>query len=303
MSIWDNFFYTMLSTSTPIILAALGGIMTRQVGMFNLGLEGMMTVAAFVSVYLTSITGNLAAGLFGGIAATVLLGLFMAFISIRLKADIFVVGIAANALGTGLTTFLGLLLTGMQGTMVFKKTPVLPAVVIPYLKSIPVLGPFLSGHTVIDYLSIILPVVLSFVIFRTAFGYHARAAGLNARVAENCGISVVRHQYIAYVWCGIFCGLAGASMSMPIAMYAGGLIGMTNGRGWTAMAVVILSAGNPVVALLASWVLGAISALGNVLQTNGVFSSRLVMAFPFLAALIGTAVYSCLQKRKGSLNI
>ena len=110
----------------------------------------------------------------------------MAFISIRLKADIFVVGIAANALGTGLTTFLGLLLTGMQGTMVFKKTPVLPAVVIPYLKSIPVLGPFLSGHTVIDYLSIILPVVLSFVIFRTAFGYHVYGQHRSAFLSALC---------------------------------------------------------------------------------------------------------------------
>ena len=298
MSYIHSFLYTIISTSAPIILAALGGMLTRQVGMFNIGLEGMMTIGAFFSVYFTDLTGSLLLGFLLGCACTILMGLLMAFLSIRLKADIFVVGIAANIFGTGLATFLGLVLTGMQGTMLFMEAPALQNIHIPLIDKIPVTGDFLSGHTIIDYLSIVLVFVIAFVLKRTRFGRHSKAVGINPVVARANSISVEGQRYVSYILCGLLCGMAGAAMSLPIRMYTGGAIGMVNGRGWTAMAIVIISAGNPIVTLIASWVLGGVSAIGNLLQTTGVFPPRLVMAFPFIAAVIATAIFSATKKEQ-----
>ena len=300
MTILHNFLYTIIATSTPLVLAALGGMMTRQVGMFNIGLEGLMTIGAFFGVYFADYTGSVLGGILLAVVFTVIISLFMAFLSIRLHADIFVVGIAVNIFATGLTTFLGLLWTGMQGTMLFKTAPRLKSISIPVLRSIPVIGDFLNNHTALDYLSIAIVIFMAYLFKRSVYARHAIAVGMNAEVSKANGISPKKYRYLAYLWCGVLCGLSGAAMSLPIGMFSSGSVGLTNGRGWTAMAIVILAAGKPSVALIAAWALGAISAMGDILQSVSNFPPRLVMALPFIVALIATAVYSSLHRNAGA---
>jgi simple sugar transport system permease protein len=260
--------------------------------MFNVGLEGMMLVSAFFSVYTANATGSLILGLAAGVGINMLLGLVMVFIAEKLKADIFVVGIAANLLATGLTTFLGMWLLGLKGTLLFEKAPRLKLLDIPLLGDIPLLNGLLNGHHLIDYLGIVLAIVLYLVVFYTTYGRHLRAVGINPWVANARGISVDKVRYSSYLWCGFLCGLAGASLSLPIGAFMGGPIGMTNGRGWLAMAVVIVGQDNPLRILLVSWAFGAISALADIIQATTNFSPRLMMAFPFIGALLITALYS-----------
>lgn len=299
----NSFLYTIIATSTCILLAAQGGLLTGRCGMFNVALEGMMLMSAFFSVFTCNATGSLFLGLVAGVVSAMLLGLLMVLTATKLKADIFVVGIAANTLATGLTTFLGSWLLGQKGTLLFKDAPRLALWDIPLIRDIPLLNGFLNGHHLIDYLGIILTVLLFLIITRTTFGRHSRAVGISSWVAHARGISVDKVRYLSYLGCGLLCGLAGASLSMPIGAFMGGPIGMTNGRGWLAMAVVIIGNNNPMRILIVAWAFGAISAIADIIQATTQFSPRLLMAFPFIGALLITTLYSVRKNKSGSKAI
>ena len=294
----SSFLYTMVSYSTCIILCSLGGQLTSLAGRFNLGMEGMMLFSAFFTLYFTHLFNNLYLGLAVGLLITMALGLLMAFLNLKLKVDIYIVGLAVNTLATGLTTFLIYSLTGAQASLIYTDVPKLEKLSTPIIENIPYLNQVLSNHSWLDYLSIVLCVLMCFIIFRTRFGQRLRAVGMSNWVASSRGISVNNYVYLSYLWCGFFCGLAGASLSLPMGIFVGGMVGMTNGRGWLAMAVVILSQGNPLVILASAFAMGALSALGDVLQSVTEFSSRLVQMLPFLGALLASVVYSYSQQRK-----
>lgn len=300
MNDWlGSFLYTAAAYAAPVALCALGGQMTALAGRMNLGMEGMMLFSAFFSLYFAQLTQSLLCGLAAGVLICVLLGLLIAFLNQRLGADIYIAGLALNVLGTGVTTFLVYLLTGAQGSVIYTDVPKLPNISIPLIESVPYLNRLLSGHTVLDGLSVLLCAAMFFVLRDTAFGQRLRAVGLHARIAEAHGVRVERTVYAAYALCGLFCALAGAALSLPRGTFVGGLTGMTNGRGWLAMAIVILAGANPFVLLLAALVLGMLSAAGDLLQTVGSFSPRLVQMLPFAGALIAASAYSA-RRRKGA---
>ncbi|MDR1800676.1 MAG: ABC transporter permease [Lachnospiraceae bacterium] len=293
-----GFLYTFIAYGTPLILCSLGGMMTGLSGRFNLGMEGMMLFSAFFSLLFANQFGSLIAGLAMGVIITVAIGLMMAFINIRMGVDIYIAGMAVNVLGTGLTTFLIFVLTGSQGSIIYPQAPRLLKLTTPILGNIPYLNQVVSNHTWLDYLAIILVIVLAIVIHKTAFGRHIRAVGKSEWVASACGISVNKNIYASYVLCGILCGLAGASLSLNQGIFVGGFIGMTNGRGWLAMAVVILAQENPYIVLFSAWALGALSAIGDILQASKGFPARVVQMLPFIGALIAASIYSYRREKR-----
>ncbi len=295
----SGFLYTIIAYGTPLILCSLGGMLTGLTGRFNLGMEGMMLFSAFFSLYFANLWNSLVLGVLMGVAIVTLIGLCMAFLSIRLKVDIFIVGMAINTLGTGLTTFLIYALTGSQGSIICPSAPRLVKLATPLIQNVPYLNQVLSNHTWLDYLAIFLVALLYVVLYKTAFGRRFRAVGLSEWVASSRGISINKMIYISYALCGVLCALAGASLSLSQGIFVGGLIGMTNGRGWLAMAIVILASGNPFTVLFSAWALGALSAFGDILQTTGNFSARVVQMLPFIGALVAASVYS-LRKAKRS---
>lgn len=288
----SGFLYTIIAYGTPLILCSLGGMMTGLSGRFNLGMEGMMLFAAFFSLYFANLWNSLLLGLLMGVGITVLIGLFMALMTLRLGVDIYIVGMGINILGTGLTTFLIYVLTGSQGSIIYPNAPRLAKLATPLIEEIPYLNQVLSNHTWLDYLAIVLVVVLYAVIFKTAFGRRLRAVGMSEWVASARGISVDGMIYASYAVCGALCGLAGASLSLSQGIFVGGFVGMTNGRGWLAMAVVILAQSNPYTVLFSAWALGALSAAGDILQAAVGFPARLVQMLPFLGALVAASIYS-----------
>jgi simple sugar transport system permease protein len=286
----SGFLYTIIAYGTPLILCSLGGMMTGLSGRFNLGMEGMMLFAAFFSLYFANLWNSLLLGLLMGVGITVLIGLFMALMTLRLGVDIYIVGMGINLLGTGLTTFLIYVLTGSQGSIIYPNAPRLAKLATPLIEKIPYLNQVLSNHTWLDYLAIVLVVVLYAVIFKTAFGRRLRAVGMSEWVASARGISVDGMIYASYAVCGALCGLAGASLSLSQGIFVGGFVGMTNGAAgspWRCHS----STEQPVYVLFSAWALGALSAAGISCRRR-LASRQAVQMLPFLGALVAASIYS-----------
>jgi len=291
----EDFIHTTITMMTPILLAAIGGLFTDLSGMLNIGLEGMMLISAFISVYVTSMTQSILIGILAGVGISVFLGFIMGYLSLKLKANVFVAGLATNLFAAGITVFLSDNLCGSKGTVFFQNAPELGVIKIPLISSIPFFGRIFSGYNALTYLSIILLIVSFYVIFRTPYGYHLRAVGKNERTAHSVGISVFKHRMIAFLVSGLFAGLGGAALSLPLQTFVGG---MTNGRGWIALVAVVLSLGNPIGLFIASFIFGAASAFSNTLQALTALSPKLLLTLPFVITLVAMIIYSIRRNRR-----
>lgn len=300
----DLIIYGMISVATPIIFAAQGGLITGYCGTFNIGLEGMMLLSAFFSAYIAEITSNLLLGVIGGILISIMVGIVMILFTLKFRASNFMLGIALNLLAVGLTMFLGGWLLGQKGSFIFKNASKLKNINIPIVANIPIINGLINRHNIFDWLAIVFLFLFYIIIFRTSYGCRMRAVGKSSWIAKSVGISCNKYKIIAYIWCSIFTSLAGASLSLPLGMFASGPVGMVNGRGWLAIAVVIIAQGNPLRILMGAWIFGFASALTDLLQITTNFSPRLLMALPFIFAVIITAIHSLFKKSsEGEIDV
>jgi hypothetical protein len=172
---------------TPFLLAATGGLFTELAGMLNIALEGLMLIGAFFSVVFAGLTGSLLAGVVLGILAAMAAALLFGLISLNLRANIFIAGLATNLLASGLTIVLAYQMFKNKGVVRFELGK-LPVLAIPALQSIPLLGDLLLGHSVLVYLSWLIVLVSALVIYRTPFGLRLRGTGLNAATIASLGL-------------------------------------------------------------------------------------------------------------------
>lgn len=289
----SNFIHSTLVMTTPILLAALGGLFTDLSGMLNIGFEGMMLASAFTSIFVANATSSLLIGILAGLCSSTILAVIMVYFSLNLRANIFILGLATNLFADGLTVFLGVSLCKSKGTLLFLNAPRLSNIQIPFVHNIPYLGTMLSGYNALDYSAIILTIMSYLLIFYTPYGYHLRAVGKDSRVATSVGISVYKHRFLAFVWSGLSAGLAGAALSLPLQTFVGG---MTSGRGWIALVAVVLGQGNPIGVLMASLLFGASSAFSNTLQALTDISPKLLLAIPFVITLIAMILHAIASK-------
>lgn len=265
----DQLFDISLLTSalrmlSPILLAALGGALCARVGLFNVGLEGMMLTGAFAAIAGNYWTGSVTAGVLFAVLFTMLFSLLFGYMSIHLKANVIVVGIALNFLALGLTTFALRAIFDVKGAYFDKNMKGLPKLEIPLIKDIPWVGDLLSGHSVLIYFSIIIVVVLQFYLFKTVSGFRLIAAGENPTAARSLGIKVSRIQYGAVLVSGMLCGLAGAQLSLGnVTMFSEG---MTDGRGFIALVATMLGQSNPLGVAASSLLFGLMESLSIRLQ-------------------------------------
>ena len=217
--------------ATPYLYAAVGETLGQLSGVLNLGVEGIMLMAAFSAFWATMQTGSLALGLLAAIATGALFGLLIAFINITLKAEQGISGIGLYLLGLGLSAFLfRIAIGGVQAVAGFPEVPV------PLLSAIPVVGKIFFRQNVLVYGAFALVPLMWFVVHRTPFGLKVRAAGQNPQAADSLGVDVVRIRYLSAVAGGVLAGLAGASLS--IALLNIFQENLTNGMGFIAVALV-----------------------------------------------------------------
>ncbi|UFN47521.1 ABC transporter permease [Roseomonas sp. OT10] len=284
-----------LRVSTPLILAALAGLFSERAGIVDVGLEGKMLAGAFAAAATAAVTGSVWAGLGAALAASLALGLLHGVACITLRGNQVVSGMAINILASGLTAMLALAWFRQGG-----QTPTLPAsgrfLALPLpeaVGAIPLLGPVLArvvgGQTLPVWFAFLAVPVAGFVLARTRFGLRLRAAGENPAALDTAGVSVARLRYAGVVIAALLCGVAGAAIAT--AQGAGFVRDMVAGRGFIALAAMILGMWRPWPVLLACLGFGLLDMLAIRLQGVavpgiGAFPVQAVQALPYLLTVI-----------------
>lgn len=298
MELSQIFDATLLNSTfryiTPILLAALGGLICERVGVFNIALEGLMLWGAYFAVVGSFYTENA----FIGVLAAMLMGIVLAaafgVIVIPLKGNMIVSGIALNLLTVGATIFLLRAMFGVKGAFQDPKLQGLGKINLPILENIPLLGPILSGHSWLVYLSWLLVVVIYLLLFRTPLGLRMRGAGEQPEAAATLGVSVEWLRFGAILTSGALCGLAGAQLSLgQVTLF---VENMSAGRGWIAVVAVMLGQAHPIGVFLASVLFGFADSIGFRLQAYGL-PTQFTGMVPYLVTLIALFVIAARRKR------
>ncbi len=248
-----NLLAAGIRSGTPILFATIGEIFAERSGVLNLGVEGMMLMGAMSAYGVAYGTGNAWIGLLAAIGVGGLMALLHAFVTVTLRADQVVSGLALTFLGTGMSAVLGAPLVEVH------TAPRLPSFPIPVLSQIPVLGPIFFDHNVVVYLGFLLIPISWFYIYRTRPGLELRAIGEYPAAADTLGINVIRQRYFYVVLGGMLAGMAGASLSLAITPLW--IEGMTAGAGWIAVGLVIFAGWDPIRGALGAYLFGAIRRL------------------------------------------
>ncbi|MGX5666711.1 ABC transporter permease [Rhizobium daejeonense] len=287
-------FATLLRVATPLLLAALGVMISDRAGVLNIGMEGMMLSGALTGVLVSAATGSPWMGFFGALLASASIGLLMAFVIHRLGTDLIMTGIAVNLAAASATTLGLYLATGDKGMSGALKSGVLPSIDMPVIGDIPVLGAYLSGHHVLTYLALLCVPVMSVLMSRTTFGLHVRASGVDPKSVTAAGISVRRVQTIALMISGLFGGAAGAYLSMGyVSWFAQN---MTAGRGFIAVAAEVMGMGTAWGTLAASIVLATAETLAITMQSLGL-PHELMQMIPYVVPVVVLTLHAGRRRR------
>ncbi|KKM12785.1 ABC transporter permease [Clostridiales bacterium PH28_bin88] len=294
-TMWVAILAAAVTSGTPLLYAALGEVFAERAGVLNLGVEGMMLVGAVSGFMVTVATKNPWLGVVAAMAAGGALSLVHAFLSITLRANQVVSGLALTIFGTGLSAFVGKTLIGIPSPATFKALP------LPVLSRIPLLGDVLFRQDPLVYLTYLLVPAAWLILYRTWAGLNLQAVGEDPAAADAVGINVFVTRYLYVVVGGMLAGLGGAYLSLA---YAPSWVeNMTAGRGWIAVALVIFATWNPVRAMLGAYLFGGVDALGFRLQALGItipFYFLKMLPYLFTVAVLIFATRQTRLKRIGA---
>lgn len=303
--VWSNaflsaaFFSAAIRLAAPLACASIGEIFAERAGVVNIGLEGMILAGAFTGVLGAHLTGDPWTGLLCGVLGGLALALVHALVSVTLAGDQVVSGIALNVIAVGTTTFLARLIFGVVDR---PAVPHFAPLELPILSSLPVLGEALFRQAAPVYIVAALVPAAWFVLARTNWGLRARAVGEHPRAAESLGVSVGRVRYAVMALCGALAGLAGAILSLAeVNMF---VEGMSGGRGFIALAVVIVAKWHPVRAAAIALLFGALEAAGLRLQSLDLsIPYQFVLMLPYLLTLLVYAGFIGKTRVPGALGV
>lgn len=283
--------------STPILIAAMGGLICMRAAVFNIGLEGFMLIGAFFAIYVAELVGSVVAGFLGAMIAGMILSLIYGLAVIRYKVDVIIAGIAINLMALGMTAFFLRTLFGSSGVFRPSTLEPLPVLRIPIIEEIPLLGPFISGHTPLVYAGFCLVVITYIVLYRTPFGLVVRTVGEAPEAARTAGLDPDRAKMMAILWSGALCGLAGAHLSTGYVFEFSE--NMVQGRGFAAFTAIVFGAEHPIWTSLACLIFAFADAFGIRLQLEAIgLPPSIVKMFPYVFAIIVLTVGSAMRRRK-----
>lgn len=282
-ALWLSVIQGAFLLSTPVLLAALGGVLTARAGILNLGVEGIMLVGAFTGFSVAMTSSSAWVGLLAAMLAGAALGLLFALFSITLRANQIVAGLALTMFATGLSGYLGKPWIGVVSPAVFG------VLRLPLLSDLPIMGEIFFRYNLLVYLSYLLVPFLWYFIFRSRPGLRLRSAGENPLAADTMGINVIRLRYLYTAVGSALAGAAGAYLSL--AYTPGWIENMTAGRGWIAVALMIFSGYNPIGVLAGSLLFGAVSAIALRAQAAGTaISPFLLNMMPYILTVLALLV-------------
>ena len=280
-----------IGAATPILFAATGEIINQRSGIINLGLEGVMLLGA-VSGYIVALnTSSLALGILAAIVVGLLVGLLYAFLTVTLQADQVVSGLSITMFGTGLSGYIGKSASTSALNLRF------PMLEIPLLGKIPVLGDVLFNQDIMVYVLYVIVIAACIFLYKTKWGMQLRTIGENPKAADTLGINVYRTRYISACVGSILTALGGAYLTLCYTPLW--FDGMTAGKGWIAVALVIFSGWNPAIASLGAILFGGISVLSLRLQLiDTATSSHFISMLPYLCT-VAVLLISTNKLRRG----
>ncbi|MBP3500709.1 MAG: ABC transporter permease [Oscillospiraceae bacterium] len=291
----ENFLTSSISYALPIIFAAFAALISNKANIVSINIEGSMSVAALSGALVSYYTQSWAIGLLAAIAAGVGMSLLLALSAIKLKTDTFLSGIALNTFASGLCVLVLYLVLGVKGDSSMTPSVLIPQVKIPLLSEIPVIGPSLFAQNLLFYVAVISLFALMFLLYRTRLGTKIRATGYNPEATASVGIKTGRVQTVSLVFCGVFCGLGGAYLSMANLGYFSA--GMVSGRGFIGIAAEAMGAGKPVLTMLFSLLFGAVDYFAVGGQTVMSAPYELLNTLPYIMTLAALLIYSLAKKK------
>ena len=284
----SEMIFSAIRISTPLVFAALGGLLTYQAGILNIALDGFMIVAAFAAIAVAYATGSLVLGLAAGIASAAVLAALLAVFNLKFRAHIFIAGIAVTFLAYGLTALLLKGLLGQEGVFASNTIPTFPVLHLPLVEDIPVLGPLVSGHTILVYAAYLSVPVVAWWLYRTRWGLRVRVVGEAEDAAAAAGVRVDRIKFQTMILSGVFCGLAGAYLSLGyVSLFAKQ---MTNERGLIALAAIFFAKGNPYWTAAVALLFGFATALSVRLPQVTGAAPQLLQLIPYVVTVLALIV-------------
>ena len=287
---------------TSLIYATIGEIFTERSGILNLGLEGILIMGALSGFAAAYHTESLLAGVVVAMITGGLLAAIHAFLTISLRADQVVSGLALTLFGIGLSSFLGQRLGPGGKPLVGEVGPRFSRMAIPVLSDLPLLGNAFFNQDMLVYLMYILVPVATYYIYKTRPGLHLRAVGENPATADAMGVSVPRTRYLYTILGGMLIGLGGAHLSL--AYTPGWTENLTGGRGWIAIALVIFSVWDPRRAVIGALLFGGVNAFQFRLQAAGTtIPAAFLGMLPYLLTIVVLVIitwWETISKRIGA---
>lgn len=278
MEMYEAIILTIITAATPLLLAACGELVAERAGVLNLGVEGMMIMGAVGAFAVAFSTGSPYLGIAAGIAAGAAASLPFAFLTISMVTNQVATGLALTILGLGLSGMIGDAYIGQPGV---KLSPIS----IEGLSDLPYVGKILFSQDVIVYASVFLLLIVWFFLFKTRAGLSLRAVGDSHSSAHALGVSVRKVRYLAVIFGGACAGLAGAYLSLVYTPQW--TEGMTAGRGWIAVVLVVFATWMPGRLLAGAYLFGAVLILQLHAQAAGVnIPSQFLSSLPYLATII-----------------
>lgn len=283
---------TVMTAATPLLIAAIGELVVERSGVLNLGVEGMMAVGAACGFAAAILTGNTLFGIGASILSGVALSAIFAFL---------VLGLATSQVASGLAlTIVGLGLSGLIGASFVGTTrQAIPPIHIPGLSDLPAVGRLLFGQDPFVYVSLILAAATFYFLTRTRAGLNLRSIGENHASAHALGLNVVRTRCLAILFGGACAGLAGAYLSLVYTPFWSP--GMTAGRGWIALALVVFASWRPFRVLFGAYLFGGATVLQLHAQAASLgIPSQALSAVPYIATIIALVLMSVGRVRIGA---
>lgn len=284
-------YQSSIIMATPLILISLGGLMAYHAGVINVAMEGLVLASAFSAVVFSYLFSSAWIGILAAVIVSVIFSLLYSFFVTTLKANNFAIGFALNIFISSFTLFLTRVL--FIGENAFNSPDIVAMPNLDFHFKIEILNSLFSNFSVLTYVAILLMLITSFIIYKTPFGLHLRAAGSSPSALKSAGKRVSAIQYVASVLTGIFCGFAGSQLSLSnVVMFTRD---MSSGRGFICLAAILISGGKPKVVVLLSLLFGLLEALSLQLQSFNIPVQFLFM-FPYIMTIL-TLIFIKLGKK------
>jgi len=291
MTFFEAVLLTIITASTPLVIAAIGELVTERAGVLNLGVEGMVIIGSVSAFAAAQLSGSAYIGLLAGVAGGALFSLLFSFLTLTLVANQVATGLALTIMGLGASGMIGESYVSVPGIRL------LP-IEIPLLSQIPYIGTVLFKQDIVFYLSILLVVAVNWFLFRSRAGLKLRAIGDSHSSAHALGIGVIRTRYLAVMFGGACAGLAGAQLSL---IYTPQWTeNMSGGRGWIALALVVFASWRPWRILAGGYLFGAVTILQLHAQAFGIgVPAQFLSMLPYAATVVVLIIIS--QNRRMTL--